>query len=236
MARTRKTKAKKMRSRKLWLIFGSIGLVLVGVAVLLWLILRPIHIQSISFDDEEIVLKAGESLTLQHSYIPIDATETALSFKSSNRDVARVENGILTAVKEGSCYISVTAESGAKDTLRVQVEAPLVAQEESLMGLWWLFAVQENGELHYVYNDDSSLSLTEERNGSLLYEKAEYLFPDWRYDRSDGSYDYFTVQDASQQKLKMYFCTDSSNTYEKCLMLELSRGELLLFRQEKEAE
>lgn len=236
MARERKTKAKRLRNRKLWLIFGSIGVVLAGVAVLLFVLLRPIPIDSISFAEEEIRLKAGELLILSHSYLPEDATETALSFKSSNRDVATVQNGILTAVSEGSCYISVTAESGAKDTLHVQVEAPMVKQEEAIVGLWRIFAVQKDGELRHIYNDDSNLSLTAERSGHLIYGKEEYALPDWRFTDSRDGYDCFTATDAAKKTWQMYYCTDSSSSYENCLMLQLPDGELLLFRWEKEPE
>lgn len=236
MARERKTKAKKLRNRKLWLIFGGIGVVLAAVAVLLFLLLQPIDIDSISFDEEEIRLKAGERLILAHSYLPEDATETELSFKSSNRAVATVQNGILTAVSEGSCYISVTAESGAKDTLHVRVEAPMVKQEEDIVGQWRIFAVQKDGELRHIYNDDSSLSLTAERSGHLVYGKEEISIPDWRFTGSRDGYDYFAVKDEARKTWQMYFCTDSGSAYAGCLMLQLPDGELLLFRLEKEPE
>lgn len=231
MAKERKTKAKKLRNRKLWLIFGSIGLVLIAAAVLLFLLLRPIEIETVSFQEEEISLKAGELVPLVYSYLPEDATKTALSFKSSNRSVATVENGVLTAVGEGSCYISITAESGAKDKVRVSVDAPMVEREVAIVGAWGIFAVQREGKLEYVYNDSSILHLTEERSGSLTYGKEEYAFPDWRLAQTSEGYDCFTVRTDSREELSLYFCTDSASAYENCLMLRLSEGELLLFRR-----
>lgn len=227
----KKTKAQRLRSRKRWLICSGIALLLIAVGIALWIFLRPIPIKAIDFETESLSLKAGESLTLSYTYAPEDATKTELSFKTSNRKVATVQDGVLTALSEGSCYISVTAESGAKDTIHVTVEAPMMARESLLVGDWVIFAVQEDGELRYVYNDPSSLSLLEDRSGSLTYGKTGYIFPDWRYTESIVGYDCYTVQAEGEEDLTLYYCNDAGSAYENCLMLSLPDGKLLLFRR-----
>ena len=223
-------------NRKLWLFFGSLGLSMVAGAMFVFLLLRPIPIDSVSFSVEEISLKAGEACPLSYSYLPEEATKTELSFMSSNRAVATVENGVLTAVSEGSCYISITAESGTKDTLRVEVVAPMLPQEETLVGRWLIFATMNEGKLKHLYNDDSSLTLTEDRSGHLIYGKEEYRFPDWRFTEKREDYYFFDIKDENQQAWKMYFCTNSASSFEKSLLLQLPSGETLLFQMEEAAE
>ena len=236
MARRRKTRAEKQLNRKLWLFFGSLGVSLVAAAAFVFLLLRPIPVDSISFSQEEICLRAGESLPLTYSWLPDEATETEVVFKSSNRAVASVQNGVLTAISEGSCYISITAESGAKDTLFVKVEAPLVEQEKAIVGLWRIVGKLRDNKIDYIYNDDSSLTLAEDRQGVLIYGKKEYRFPDWRYKATQNGHDYFEVKDESQQTLDLYLITDRSSGFMNCLRLYLPDGECLLFKLEKEPE
>ncbi len=227
----KKTKAQRLRRRKLWLIGTGLGLLLIAVGVVLWIFLRPIPIQNLVFDGESLSLKVGESQLLGYTYAPEDATKTALSFKSSNRSVATVQNGVLTAVGEGTCYISVTAESGAKDTLHVTVEAPLTEKEALLVGDWVFFALQEEGKLRYVYSESGSLRLSEDRSGSLTYGKTDCVFPDWRYQEALTGYDGYAVRTEDGEELTMYYCTDTASAYEGCLMVSLPEGELLLFHR-----
>ncbi len=67
---------------------------------------------------------AGKTLTQEVTLTPSDA-ETILTWKSSNTKVATVsEEGIVTAVAEGSATITVITENGLKAICKVTVNLP----------------------------------------------------------------------------------------------------------------
>ena len=68
--------------------------------------------------------KKGETLSLSYSILPSNATNQAVSFKSSNKSVATVSNsGVVTAVGEGTATITVTTADGSKtDTCVITVK------------------------------------------------------------------------------------------------------------------
>ena len=69
---------------------------------------KNIEIESISFDSEKIFAEKGKSMTLNIDIKPIDATNKTLIWESSNPDVASVNNGVITALSEGTTKIIVT--------------------------------------------------------------------------------------------------------------------------------
>ncbi len=225
-----RSKAQRQRRGKLWLISSGVGLLLLALGVVLWLLLRPIPIESIRFDLESLTLKAGESRLLSYTFTPSDATQRQVSFQSSNPDIAEVENGMLYAYEEGSCYVSITAESGASGYIPVVVEAPLVQQENLLPGEWYLYARKEPGEpLRYVYNEPGTLLLTQDRTGTLELKKESICFTDWRHTGTIEGYECFTATEDKTKSYTFYYSTTKNSAYKGSLMIELPTGELLMF-------
>ena len=69
-------------------------------------------------------LTEGDTLTLTATITPSNATNKNVTWKSSNTSVAKVSNGVVTALKAGSTTITVTTEDGAKTaTCQVTVNA-----------------------------------------------------------------------------------------------------------------
>ncbi len=224
------SKAQRLRKRKIWLISGGVGLFLLALGVVLWLILRPIPIETIRFDAENLILKVGESSELFYTYTPENATERMVSFQSSDPAVARVENGMLHALAEGSCYVSITAESGESGYIPVVVEAPLVEKENLLPGEWYLYARKEKNEpLRYVYNEPGTLILLENRTGSLELKKESIQFTDWRHAETMEGYERFSAVRDKSKSYTFYYSTDPNSAYRGSLMIELPSGELLMF-------
>ena len=81
-------------------------------------VVRPdITVTRIELDHEELQLTAGEEATLVATVEPYDATEQGLTWKSSDEDVATVdEDGCVTAVAEGEARITVSATDGSGET------------------------------------------------------------------------------------------------------------------------
>ena len=68
-------------------------------------------------------LKVDENLNLVATVAPDNATNKTVTWKSSNEDVAIVENGVVTAKKEGTATITVTTVDGNKTaTCEITVE------------------------------------------------------------------------------------------------------------------
>lgn len=79
-----------------------------------------IHATEITLNQTEITLAAGTTYTLVAALNPADA-EDILTWSSSNEDVATVNDGIVTAVKVGTAYITVTTDLWVEAYCKVTV-------------------------------------------------------------------------------------------------------------------
>ena len=88
----------------------------------------PVPVTGVSLDKTEVELvAAGETATLAATVAPADATNKAVTWASSNPAVATVENGVVTAVANGTATITVTTVDGGKTaTCAVTVDIPPV--------------------------------------------------------------------------------------------------------------
>lgn len=78
----------------------------------------PQKVTGIAFDDEALTLAVGESATPEYNISPGSAEVKAVSFESSDSDIATVsDDGEITAVAEGGCTVTVTsADHGRNGT------------------------------------------------------------------------------------------------------------------------
>jgi uncharacterized protein YjdB len=72
----------------------------------------PVETESISLDRTELSIALGETATLTATITPADATDKAITWTSSNPDIASVENGTVKALKAGTT--TITAECADK--------------------------------------------------------------------------------------------------------------------------
>lgn len=69
-----------------------------------------IAVEEIKFGDSEVTLEAGTSYVPILAISPLNATDVKLVWASSNNSVATVsEKGVITAVSEGICYVTVSS-------------------------------------------------------------------------------------------------------------------------------
>ena len=88
------------------------------------LVVKPV--ESITLEDERIVLPRGETWDQIAYVLPEDATYQRPLWATSDKKVATVdENGVITAVNNGNCLITCTAADGmgARAVAHVQVRA-----------------------------------------------------------------------------------------------------------------
>lgn len=78
----------------------------------------PQKVTGIAFEDETLTLAVGESATPEYNISPGSAEVKTVSFESSDSDIATVSaDGVVTAVSEGSCTVTVTsADHGRNGT------------------------------------------------------------------------------------------------------------------------
>jgi uncharacterized protein YjdB len=69
-------------------------------------------VTGVSLDVTTLSLKVGESKQLQATIVPADAANPEVSWMTSNPSIATINEGLVTAVGEGSAVITVTAADG----------------------------------------------------------------------------------------------------------------------------
>ncbi len=83
---------------------------------------KVIYVTGITLDKATASLRAGQTVSLNATVNPSDATDRTVTWTSSDPSVAAVENGTVTAIKVGSS--TVTAKAGDKTaTCAIIVEA-----------------------------------------------------------------------------------------------------------------
>lgn len=73
---------------------------------------KEIAIENINLNKTEVSITKGESYELIATIIPSNATDKNLTWSSDNENVAKVENGKVTAVSEGTATITAISKDG----------------------------------------------------------------------------------------------------------------------------
>ena len=74
-------------------------------------------------ENDIIRLAPGESVRLNATILPEQASNKNLSWKSDNAEIAAIEDGVLTAGLEGTTVITVTTNSGQKTATCIVIVA-----------------------------------------------------------------------------------------------------------------
>lgn len=94
-----------------------------GVSTLLGIHVSAIEVESISLSHQEQTIEVGQSLNLEATINPSNATDKTIVWSSSNPGVVSVDkNGRLTALTKGNVTITATASNGKKSTCKVIVK------------------------------------------------------------------------------------------------------------------
>lgn len=75
---------------------------------------KTVSVIGITLNKENITLTEGQSEVLSYNIAPSDADDKSVSWKSSNSSVASVNEGKVTAIKQGQATISVSTNDGNK--------------------------------------------------------------------------------------------------------------------------
>lgn len=78
-----------------------------------------IRVTGIELDQVTVSVKVGETVELIPTIMPEDATNQNVTWTTSDEEIATVENGIITGVKEGMANVIVTTDDGAYNAVCV---------------------------------------------------------------------------------------------------------------------
>ena len=111
---------------------------------------RVIEVSSIELSKSSIAMVEGGSEILTATVKPDDATDKTVTWSTSDASIAKVDNGKVTALKEGSAVI--TAQAGDKKaTCSVTIEKKVIAVTEVTL---------DKTSLELVEGDEATLTAT----------------------------------------------------------------------------
>ena len=87
---------------------------------------------SVSLSVESLNMTTGQEVILSVSIYPENAT-SILTWKSSDPEIATIEDGRVKAINEGSCDITVSTQNGICAICHVVVEKPIVLPESIVL-------------------------------------------------------------------------------------------------------
>ena len=85
-------------------------------------------VTKVAFTDKNPYVAVGDTIYLNWTVTPDTATDTSVTFSTNKENVVRVgQDGSVTGLKRGECYVYATANdgSGKKATIKVQVTQPV---------------------------------------------------------------------------------------------------------------
>ncbi len=223
---------KKKNTLKIVLPIVIVALILIAAALAVYFLLfSKTPIDSIDLDDASLTMEIGDVYTLDYDILPDDATELELTWTSDDKSVATVEDGKVTAVAEGSCTITVTAESGAQDTCEITVK-PLIAEEdERLLGRWEVAMTYFDGDLQMFSNDSTYLLLNEDMTGVFYLGDSTYYITSWGFKQSSDGNDLYSVVMEELGTVSFAYATDSSSALYGNLVLILDSSNMLILER-----
>ena len=105
-----------------------------------------INVTGVTLDKAEISMEEGKTTTLTATVAPTNATNKAVTWKTSDTSVATVDNGKITAVKAGTATITVTTADGGKTAaceIKVTAKAPEVNFSDVAADAWYVSYVYD---------------------------------------------------------------------------------------------
>ncbi len=116
-----------------------------------------VAVSGISLNKKEIALNEGASETLVATVKPDNATDKTITWSTSDANIAKVDNGKVTAVKVGTT--TITAQAGEKSaTCKVTVSKDVVAITEIALNKTALYLYERESETlkHTIYPSDAT--------------------------------------------------------------------------------
>lgn len=174
-------------------------------------------------------LEVGETLTLTADVYPENATDTSVTWSSSDSSVATVSNGIVTAVGEGSCEITATTSNGVSESCTVDVSAatepvtdptdPSASSDydKYVLGDWRLTYVWDNEANEDIpadqYGMSSKLTFNADHTASMTFNTESTDELTWKFYNVDYEGDYMYGVDSEGDVMYCYYIVDNDELW-----------------------
>ena len=141
----------------------------------------PLKVSKVTLNKTKATMYSGDQLPLQPALTPADADDLTLTWTSSKKTVATVdENGVVTALKAGTATITCKSASGKTATCKVTVKsvAPVMDVAKRTVGTGDSFAVNvtykpaTENEMQLTWYSDKPSVATVDANGVVTALKA----------------------------------------------------------------
>ena len=83
---------------------------------------KSVNLVAVKMYTNTLTINQGESYNMVVNIIPNNATNSDLTWYSSNPDVVKVENGVITGIGAGTCMVTVKSSNGNVDNCLVKVK------------------------------------------------------------------------------------------------------------------
>lgn len=93
----------------------------------------PLEVESVSISKDMLVMKPGGTVSLTASVSPYYATERKLTWSCSDDSVISLDGGKVTALKNGTAVIWVTAQNGKKASCTVRIADDTEATDKTAL-------------------------------------------------------------------------------------------------------
>jgi uncharacterized protein YjdB len=93
------------------------------------------YVTKLTLNHSKYTLKVKSSTTLTPTFTPSNADIRKVSWSSSNKAVATVKNGVVTAKKEGTCTITCKAKDGSGATAKCRITVKKVLTDDDLIAI-----------------------------------------------------------------------------------------------------
>ena len=126
---------------------------------------KTVNVTGVTLNKNKMNLEVGKTEQLKATITPSNATNKTVTWSSSNSKIAKVENGKVTAVKEGTCTITVeTKDGGKKATCKVTVSKKEVVDKPG-----------SSSTESYVNIYETTKSLKSDDNNYVTYQLTGFI-------------------------------------------------------------
>ena len=127
-----------------------------------------VHLQDFTLPNGEILITKGQTYTIPISYIPYNGYVGKIEYTVNNDNIA-INNGIISAIKEGSTIVSITINNSITKKITVNVTKENVTsqimQPVNNVNL-------ESNEIEISINENKKINYTIEPNNSTIFNTS----------------------------------------------------------------
>ena len=138
---------------------------------------KEVLVEKVELNKDKLTIKPEKTETLKATITPADATNTKLTWSSSDESIVKVDDkGNITAIKNGEATITVATANGKKAECKVKVSPYLDIGDGADMNLSKNVQTQENAKLlwkffiYYGFTENAAAGILGnlERESSIL--------------------------------------------------------------------